>query len=161
MKGISGTCWPALLSLLIAACAGAQHAATPVAIIDPSFFINDLSRLNGLDGTIRRVIRSEAEWKDFWLAQQLPAYALSPTGLDFSRHMVLLVGPDIAGKIVATRIDHVSIERDTIVAYVDLATGRPDSLNTAPCAIIPVHAVVIPRADLPVRFVEPDRPRGC
>jgi hypothetical protein len=148
-----------LLSFSIADCARAQQGAVPVAIIDPSFWVDGIAVLNGLDGPVRTVIRSEVEWKRFWLAQQLPSYAQTPTGLDFNRHMLLIVGPDVSN-VMEARIEHVSRVRDTVVAYVDLETGERAS-GAAPCAIFPVKAVVIQRVDLPVRFVERTVPRGC
>jgi hypothetical protein len=146
---------PLLLFLQVAACVGAQHSAIPVPILDPAYNIEDLAHLNGLDGTIRQVFRSEAEWKRFWQAQQLPEYAITPTGVDFTRRMILLVGADLSGKILNTRIDHVLIQHDTLIAYVGLSTGKPN------CVIFPVQAVLVQRSDLPVRFMDVDQGSGC
>ena len=160
MHGTATTCWSLLFSLLSAACARAQQAATPVARIDVPA-LDQFFALNGLDGPVRTAIRSGAEWERFWLAQGLPTHAHPPSSLDFKRYMVLVAAADVAPwNVVGTRIDRVVREHDTIVAYITLYTGKPDSSGSgqiAPCAIFPVSDFVMPRTELPVRFVEPDK----
>ncbi len=158
-----------LLNFAIAGCAGPQQvatpvpvverdreqAATPVPIVDRDLVDSLLDEI-GFEGTMRAVIRSEREWEQFWRAQHIRAHIPSPTGVDFSRYTILLVGRDTSGKALGTRVDRVSRERDTLMAYVDLSTGEPN------CTIFPVSGVVIPKTDLPVRFVEPDSAdTGC
>jgi hypothetical protein len=162
MRAMHEICWPALLSFLIASCARTQQGAVPVTRIDlPA--LDKFFSLNGFDGSVRTVIRSAAEWERFWLSQSLPTHAKAPLELDFSRYMVLIAGADVAPwNVIGTSIDSVSRQRDTILAYITLYTGRPDSgfANIMPCAISPVSDFVIQRTGLPVQFVEPDEVVG-
>jgi hypothetical protein len=160
MKGMPKIFWSLVLSFVPAACARAQDAAAPLKSVDlPA--VDQFFSLDGFDGPVRTVIRSAAEWERFWLSQRLPTHTQAPAELEFNRYMVLIAGADVAN-IIGTRIDSVFRKRDTILAYITLYTGRPDSGsgNIMPCGIFPVSDFVIQRTSLPVRFVEPDETIG-
>jgi hypothetical protein len=134
-----------------------QQAPKPLATIH--FASDELVRLNGLDRTVRVVLRSPAEWAAFWNAQGLPTYAEVPPELDFTTEMVLLAAADVApDSLVGTQIDSVWIERDTIVAAVKLYSGAGCSI---PTVLVPVSAVRAPRMDHPVPFVDRLAKGGC
>jgi hypothetical protein len=146
--------WPVLLVFPAAECTSPSPGPTPVPTVDASA-LDKFFELNGFSETVRTVIRSPAEWKQFWLSQGLNVYAEKRSGVNFSRYMVLVAGAEVGG--LTTAIQRVVRERDTIFVYVAAAyepdSGDIQSLDDA-CSEAPVDASLIRRSKLPVRFIE-------
>lgn len=109
---------------------------------------------SGLPGPLRCVIRTEAEWRAFWVAAAGGTLKPSLPAVNFGRQMVLAAVMEPQGSTgYAIGITSASAVDDSVIAVVR-QTSPGAGCTVGALVTTPLHVARIPRTKRPVRFSE-------
>ncbi len=117
---------------------------------------------SGIDSVERRIVRDADAWAELWrrLGSHLRPGPPPPPPVDFATEMVLFAsqGTQRSGgfEIVIRRVTTPGGTLDVMVESI-----TPGNCGTTLALTFPTHAVIVPRTDLQVRFLERTRHRQC
>jgi hypothetical protein len=119
---------------------------------------------SGLDQPVRCVVRRAEEWAALWAAirqRHLESPPTPPPAVDFETSMVLVVAMGSQSS-TGYGIGIINVRRTESGLVVTVLRYTPGRCRVGAAFTEPVHALSIPRDDIPIHFIEKVRyGRGC
>lgn len=150
---LSGFCRPGTASMRPAGAPVTAAAGPGEAVPVPTVYTH---RFASLGQPVRCVVRRSEDWDTLWSAARRFIHESPPSAppaIDFASSMVLVAGmgpqPDMGYGITISGVRRA--EARLVVTVLQFTTG---GCEVPMAETEPLHAVVVPRGDLPVQFLE-------